>query len=81
MSKITYQVLTPMSGEYEHDYDLVRFWRFDRLMFACGVFYDIVGTSPQDGEHREVSKVLKMANTILDEELAEWDDDDYEDEE
>jgi hypothetical protein len=59
--------------------NFVRFWRFDQLMFACGVFYDIVGTSPQDGEHREVSKVLKMANTILDEQLAEWDaEEDYE---
>lgn len=61
--------------------NFVRFWRFDRLMYACGVFYDIVGTSPQDGEHKEVNKVLKVASQILDEELAKWDDDDYEDEE
>jgi len=56
--------------------NFVRFWRFDRLMYSCGVFYDIVGTSPQDGEHKEVRKVLKTAIQILDEEIAEWDDED-----
>jgi hypothetical protein len=63
--------------------NFVRFWRFDKLMYACGVFYDIVGTSPQDGEHFEVSRVLKTANQILDKDLSEWDaeNEDYDDEE
>jgi hypothetical protein len=56
--------------------NFVRFWRFDRLMYACGVFYDIVGTSPQDGEHKEVSKVLTVANQILNEYIASWDEED-----
>ncbi len=60
--------------------NFIRFWRFDRFMFACGVFYEIVGTSPQDGEHREVSKVLTVANEILNENIASWDYDEDENE-
>lgn len=45
--------------------NLVRFWRFDHYMFSCGRYYEIVGTSPQDGEHKDVMKVLTIAKDIL----------------
>ena len=37
--------------------DIVRFWRFDSYMYACGRYYSIIGTSPQDGEREMVMKV------------------------
>lgn len=64
--------------------NLIRFWRFDKYMYACGYFYDVVGTGPQDGEHELVLKVLDVAKSILEKELKErkerWGDDYDEDE-
>ena len=57
--------------------NLVKFWRFDHYMRCCGRFYDIVGTSPQDGEPSDVLKVIKIAYDILEkevEERKEWDE-------
>ena len=51
--------------------NMVRFWRFDSYMFACGRFYDIVGTSPQDGSHELVMNVLNVASNILIKEVKE----------
>ena len=59
--------------------NMVRFWRFDRYMFACGRFYDIVGTSPQDGEHKDVMTVLDIASEVLRERIKERYDEDEED--
>lgn len=62
--------------------NIVEFWRFDQYMFACGRYYEIVGTSPQDGEHKMVLKVLETATSILKEDVKEmygddeWEDDD-----
>ena len=41
--------------------NLVRFWRFDYYMFSMGRYYNIIGTSPQDGDYKAVKKVLKTA--------------------
>lgn len=59
--------------------NIIRFWRFDQYMFACGKYYEIVGNGPQDGEHRLVHKVLKTAISILENEISEFEE--YEDEE
>jgi hypothetical protein len=45
--------------------NLLRFWKFDNYMYACGRYYEIVGTSPQDGLHQTVLKVLTVAKDIL----------------
>lgn len=50
---------------------IVRFWRFDTYMFVCGKYYEIIGTGPQDGEHKQVLKVLETAASILKEEIKE----------
>lgn len=49
--------------------NFIRFCRFDEYMFACGKFYDIVGTGPQDGEYKVVLKVLETATSILKKEM------------
>jgi hypothetical protein len=57
--------------------NMVRFWRFDHYMYCTGRYYDIVGTSPQDGEHSSVMKVLAVATKVLGkvlEERKEWED-------
>jgi len=63
--------------------NVVAFWRFDSFMYACGKFYEIVGTSPQCGDHKSVLKVLTAALEVLNTELAErkakWGDDDDDD--
>jgi hypothetical protein len=51
---------------------VVRFWRFDQYMYACGKYYEIVGTGPQDGEHKDVLFVLETATEILKDEIKEW---------
>ena len=59
--------------------NMVRFWRFNWYMFCTGRYYDIVGTSPQDGEHKGVMKVLEVATKVLGEELKErrkWEEED-----
>lgn len=65
--------------------NIVEFWRFDQYMYACGKYYEIVGTGPQDGDHKMVLKVLETASSILKEQIKEyyddedeWDDDDDE---
>lgn len=54
--------------------NLVRFWRFDNYMFSCGRYYEIVGTSPQDGAHDNVMKVLSIAKEILADEIEEYEE-------
>jgi len=51
--------------------NLVRFWRFDYYMYCCGRFYEIVGTAPQDGEHKDVLKVLTIAKSVLEKTIKE----------
>jgi len=53
------------------------FWKFDSYMYIMGVFYDIVGTAPQDGEFKEVKKVLEIALDVINEQINEYYDDDY----
>jgi hypothetical protein len=61
---------------------LVRFWRFDYYMYCCGRFYEIVGTAPQDGEHKDVLKVLTVAKSVLEAEIkGRYDEDDEEENE
>ena len=43
----------------------VRFWRFDQYMYACGKYYTIIGTSPQDGEPKMVKKMYESALSVL----------------
>ena len=55
--------------------NMVRFWRFNNYMYCTGRYYDIVGTSPQDGDHNSVMKVLNVATKVLNKELEkrkEW---------
>lgn len=60
---------------------LNRFWLFDYYMYTCGRYYEIVGTAPQDGEHKDVLNVLKVATSILEKEVKErWEDDEDEEE-
>lgn len=83
------RITNPMTTEYlkaakegKIKDNLVRFWRFDRYMFACGRFYEIVGTAPQDGEHKDVLNVLTIAKSILEETVKErYDEEDEEDDE
>ena len=49
--------------------NMIRFWRFNNYMYSTGRYYDIVGTSPQDGEHSSVMKVLEVATKVLNKEL------------
>jgi hypothetical protein len=51
--------------------DIVRFWRFDSYMYACGRYYSIIGTSPQDGEREMVMKVLTSAVEALKKDMPE----------
>jgi len=60
--------------------NLVRFWRFDDYMYACGRYYEIVGTSPQDGAHSDVQTVLNISKTILDKHVKAYQEE-YGDEE
>lgn len=60
--------------------NLVEYWRFDSYMYACGVYYEIVGTGPQDGELKQVKQVLTVALNVVNERLKERDED-WEDEE
>ena len=79
------RITNPMTTEYlkvakegKLRDNLVRFWRFDRYMYACGRYYEIVGTAPQDGEHKDVLKVLKTAVSVLEEVVRERFDDEEE---
>lgn len=56
----------------------VEFWRFDHYMFVMGCYYDIVGTGPQDGEHKDVQKVLTISAEVNQQYLDKYD---YEEEE
>lgn len=74
----SYKVTNPLTEPYFQSAksgklkdNLIRFWIFDSYMFNCGKFYDIVGTSPQDGEHKSVLKVLEVAVSILKPVVAE----------
>lgn len=58
--------------------NIVDFWQFDKYMFAMGRFYDVVGTSPQDGEEKMVLDVVKISHDILSEYIKERYEDDEE---
>lgn len=60
--------------------NLVRFWKFDSYMYACGRYYEIVGTAPQDGDHKAVQTVLGIAKDIIDNVIKEHEEYDDEDE-
>lgn len=69
----------PMTIKYlEHANELKdafhRFWLFDYYMYTCGRYYEIVGTSPQDGEHKDVLTVLNIATDILNEYVKEYEE-------
>ena len=51
--------------------NIVRFWRFDSYMFATGNYYDIIGTSPQDGDREKVMELLKVSQKVLKDEMIE----------
>lgn len=60
---------------------LNRFWLFDYYMYCCGRYYEVVGTSPQDGEHKAVMTVLNVATEVLSKRIKEWDDENEEEDE
>ena len=71
-----YEFYNPMTLEYfkavkegKLKDNMVRFWRLNHYMFSTGRYYDIVGTSPQDGDHKSVMKVLDIAREVLNKEL------------
>lgn len=51
--------------------NIIEFWRFDTYMFCCGRYYEIVGTAPQDGEHKKVVEVLTVAQEVLHADMEE----------
>jgi hypothetical protein len=51
--------------------NLVEFWRFDYYMFCNGTYYAPVGTSPQDGEHEAVQKIINAAKEVIDAKIKE----------
>lgn len=55
--------------------DIVRFWRFHYNMYCTGRYYAVVGMSPQDGERRQVLKMLDVAREVLINELKDREDD------
>jgi len=74
MYELTNQLTTPylkaaQNGKLKKN--LVELWRFDRYMFATGVYYFPVGTAPQDGEHKLVQRVLNVANDIINKRVAD----------
>lgn len=77
-----YNVTNPMFEKYVdnvNDKDLqdsiIRFWRFNGFMFACGKYYEIVGTGPQDGEIKMVQRVLEVAKNVVDNRIKEYRED------
>jgi hypothetical protein len=81
-----YKVVNPIVYDYydtlkegnDELKDLFReFWLFDKYLFATGTFYDIVGTSPQDGEIDLVKEVLDTAKELADERYKEYHEEDY----
>jgi len=69
-NKLT-QVYFRMAKEGKLRRDCVEFWRFNQYMYAMGKYYNVCGTSPQDGDHRKVERVLETALGIIKEEIAE----------
>ena len=74
----TYKVYNPMTVNYFNAVkegklrdNIVRFWRFDSYMFATGNYYDIIGTSPQDGDREKVMELLKVSQKVLKGEIKE----------
>jgi hypothetical protein len=61
--------------------ELRRFWIFDSYLYATGTFYDIVGTSPQDGDIDSVKEVLDISKNIADVIYEEYRDEEDDDEE
>jgi hypothetical protein len=61
----------------------LRLRRFDQYMYACGKYYTIIGTSPQDGEPKMVKKMYESALSVLETYMADlgYDEDESEDEE
>jgi len=49
----------------------VEFWRFHHYMSSNGTFYEPCGTSPQDGEHKAVLKVLEIATAVVKSQIGE----------
>lgn len=86
-----YKIKNPITFDYydtlkEGNEDLKNsfreFWEFDKYLFATGTFYDVVGTSPQDGEIDLVKEVIDTAKIIADERYEYYhEDDDYEEDE
>ena len=52
--------------------NIVDLFYFENIMFSLGRFYDVVGTSPQDGEHKMVYQSLKIAKEIIKTKIKEY---------
>jgi hypothetical protein len=50
---------------------------FTQAMYACGKYYDVTGTSPQDGELLEVHWVLKTAYDIAEVKVERYNEEYY----
>jgi hypothetical protein len=45
--------------------DAVEFSFLDRYLYVLGKFYQPAGTAPQDGAHKDVYNILKLATSVL----------------
>lgn len=79
----SYNTVNPMMEEYFQAVktdpslrdNIVDFWKFDGYMYDLGRYYEIVGTGPQDGEHKSVLEVVNISKGILEEYLSDYEDD------
>lgn len=79
-NKLT-QIYFRMAKEGKLRRDCVEFWRFNQFMYATGKYYNVCGTSPQDGDRRKVEKVLETALSVIKQEIAEYyEEEEYEEE-
>lgn len=51
--------------------NFVAFWKFNRYMYSCGRYYDLIGSGPQDGEPEIVKQVLKSSLEIVNAQIKE----------
>lgn len=58
--------------------NLIRFWQFNKYMYAMGAYYEIVGTGPQDGEFKDVRDVLQISLDVTNEYIKYYEDEDGE---
>lgn len=54
--------------------DAQKFWRFDHYMYSMGKYYNVIGTSPQDGSHKDVLWIHQCASAAISGDIKRYDD-------